>query len=81
MLENIGEDLYKKLFGCAIVAPSALPLAFISFILEKEKSNLKEWKVINALSTFVLIRKSENSFDFPHNLIPLLLTEKDSSRE
>ena len=25
VLENIGEDLYKKLFGCAIVAPSALP--------------------------------------------------------
>ena len=81
VIEKIGEDLYKKLFGCAIVAPSLLPLAFISFILEREKSNLEEWKVIDALSTFVVIRKSDNSFDFLHNLIPPMLTRKDSSLE
>ena len=66
------------------MAPSPLPLAFIAFILQREKSNLGEWKVIDALSTFVRVRQwndFDKSFDFLHNLIPVLLTEKESSRE
>ena len=78
VFQKVGENLYKKLFGCAIVAPSPLPLAFIAFILQKEKSNLEEWKVIDALSSFFDFDKS---FDFRHNLISELLTEKESSRE
>ena len=84
VFQKVWENLYKKLFGCAIVAPSPLPLAFIAFILQREKSNLGEWKVIDALSTFVRVRQMndfDKSFDFLHNLIPVLLTEKESSRE
>ena len=78
VFQKVGENLYKKLFGCAIVALSPLPIAFIAFILQKEKSNLEEWKVIDALSSFFDFDKS---FDFRHNLISELLTEKESSRE
>ena len=84
VFQKVGENLYKKLFGSAIVAPSSLPSAFVAFILQKETSNLKEWKVIDALSTFFDFRESsdfDKSFDFRHNLIPELLTEKESSRE
>ena len=84
VFQKLGENLYKKLFVCTIVAPSPLPLAFIAFILQREKSNLGEWKAIDALSTFVRIRQwndFDKSFDFLHNLIPALLTEKESSRE
>ena len=84
VFQKVGENLYKKLFGCAIVAPSSLPSAFVAFILQRENSNLKEWKVIDALSTFFDFRESndfDKSFDFRHNLIPELLTEKESSRE
>ena len=84
VFQKVGESLYKKLFGCAIVAPSSLPSAFVAFILQRENSNLKEWKVIDALSTFFDFRESndfDKSFDFRHNLIPELLTEKESSRE
>ena len=78
VFQKVGENLFKKLFGCAIVAPSPLPLAFIAFILQREKSNLEEWKVIDALSSFFDFDKS---FDFRHNLISELFTEKESSRE
>ena len=78
VFQKVGENLYKKLFGCAIVALSPLPVAFIAFILQKEKSNLEEWKVIDALSSFF---DFEKSFDFRHNLISELLTKKESSRE
>ena len=84
VFQKVGESLYKKLFGCAIVAPSSLPSAFVAFILQRENSNLKEWKVFDALSTFFDFRESndfDESFDFRHNLIPELLTEKESSRE
>ena len=84
VFQKVGESLYKKLFGCAIVAPSSLPTAFVAFILQRENSNLKECKVIDALSTFFDFRESndfDKSFDFRHNLIPELLTEKESSRE
>ena len=78
VFQKVGENLFKKLFGCAVVAPSPLPLAFIAFILQREKSNLVEWKVIDALSSFFDFDKS---FDFRHNLISELFTEKESSRE
>ena len=81
VFQKVGENLYKKLFGCAIVAPSSLPSAFVAFILQRENSNLKEWKVIDALSTFFESNNFDKSFDFRHNLIPELLTEKESSRE
>ena len=74
--------LYWKLFGCVIAAPAPLPLSFISFILEKENSNLDVQTVIDAVSQFAVVRKSDNTFLFLHNLIPSWLTsETKASRK
>ena len=74
--------LYRKLFGCVIAAPVPLPLSFISFILERENSKLDVQTVIDAVSQFVVVRTSDNTFLFLHNLIPSWLTsEKKASRK
>ena len=74
--------LYWKLFGCVIAAPAPLPLPFISFILEKENSDLDEQAVIDAVSQFVVVRTTDDTILFSHNLIPSWLTsEKKASRE
>ena len=74
--------LYWKLFGCVIAAPVPLPLSFISFILEKENSNLDVQTVIDAVSQVVVVRTSDNAFLFLHNLTPSWLTsEKKASRK
>ena len=73
--------LYWKLFGCVIAAPAPLPLPFISFILEKENSNLKKKTVIDAVSQFVDVRTSDSTFWFLHNLIPPWLTDEEKARE
>ena len=71
--------LYWKLFGCVIAAPAPLPLSFISFILEKENSNLDVQTVIDAVSQFVVVRWSDNTFLFLHNLIPSWLTSDNKA--
>ena len=76
---KVGADLYKKLFGCVVVAPSPLPVSFISFILQRENSNLDEQEVIDALSTFLLFRTPDQSFTFLHNLIPAWLTKREKA--
>ena len=76
---KVGADLYKKLFGCVVVAPSPLPVSFISFILQRENSNLDEQEVIDALSTFLLLRTPDQSFTFLHNLIPAWLTNREKA--
>ena len=76
---KVGVDLYKKLFGCVVVAPSPLPVSFISFILQRENSNLDEQEVIDALSTFLLFRTPDQSFTFLHNLIPAWLTNREKA--
>ena len=76
VFDKVGANLYRKLFGCAIVAPSPLPVSFISFILERENSDLDEQEVIDAVSQFVMLRTSDQSFTFLHNLIPTWLTDK-----
>ena len=73
--------LYWKLFGCVIAAPPPLPLSFISFIIEKEKSNLDVHTIIDAVSQFVVVRTSDNTFLFLHNLIPSWLTSEDKARK
>ena len=74
--------LYWKLFGCVIAAPAPLPLSFISFILENENSNLDVQTVMDAVSQFVVVRSSDDTFSFLHNLIPSWLTsEKKASRK
>ena len=72
-------SLYWKLFGCLIVAPVPLPLSFISFILEKENSDLDVQTVIDAVSQFVVVRSSDNTFSFLHNLIPSWLTSEEKA--
>ena len=76
VFDKVGADVYWKLFGCAIVAPFPLPLSFISFILQRENSDLDEQEVIDAVSQFVVLRTSDETFAFRHNLIPAWLTDK-----
>ena len=73
---KVGQDLFKKLFGCAIVAPSPLPVSIISYIQKREKSNHDEQRVIDAVSQFVVLRTSDQTLTFLHNLIPAWLTDK-----
>ena len=73
--DKVGADLYRKLFGCIIAAPSPLPISFISFVLKREKSNLDEQEAIDAVSLFV-VRTSDGTVTFLHNLIPIWLTDK-----
>ena len=72
-------DLYGKLFGCLIAAPAPLPLPFISFIIKKEKSSLDVQKIIDAVSQFVVVRSSDNTFSFLHNLIPSWLSSEEKA--
>ena len=75
VFDKIGADLYKKLFGCIIAAPSPLPISFISYVLNREKSNLDEQEAIDAVSLFV-VRTFDETVTFLHNLIPMWLTDK-----
>ena len=73
--DKVGADLYRKLFGCIIAAPSPLPVSFISYVLNREKSNLDEQEAIDAVSLFV-VRTFDETVTFLHNLIPMWLTDK-----
>ena len=73
--------LYWKLFGCFIAAPAPLPLSFISFIIKKEKSDLDVQTVIDAVSQFVVVRTSDKTFLFLHNLIASWLTNEEKARK
>ena len=75
VFDKIGADLYRKLFGCIIAAPSPLPISFVSYVLNREKSNLDEQEAIDAVSLFV-VRTSDGTVKFLHNLIPMWLTDK-----
>ena len=76
----LGTDLFEKLFGCMVAAPSPLPESFITFILGREKSHLKERDVLNAVSKFVVQRTSDHTVTFLHNLIPGWLENKKKNR-
>ena len=76
LYDKVGKDIFKKLFGCAIAAPSPLPVAIIGYILEREKSSQDEQEVIDMVSQFVVLRSSDRSLTFLHNLIPMWLTNK-----
>ena len=75
VFDKVGVDLYRKLFGCIIAAPSPLPMSFISYVLNREKSDLDEQEAIDAVSLFV-VRTSDRTVTFLHNLIPMWLTDK-----
>ena len=74
--DQVGQNIFKKLFGCAIVAPSPLPVSVISYILKKENSNHDDQHVIDAVSQFVVLRTSDKTLTFLHNLVPAWLTDK-----
>ena len=76
LYDKVGKDIFKKLFGCAIAAPSPLPVSIIGYILEREKSSQDEQEVIDVVSQFVVLRSSDRSLTFLHNLIPTWLTNK-----
>ena len=59
-------------------APSPLPVSFVSFVLHREKSNLNEQKVIDAVSQFVVMQERVS---FLHSLIPAWLTNKKKAQE
>ena len=75
VFDKVGVDLYRKLFGCIIAAPSPLPISFISYVLNREKSDLDEQEAIDAVSLFV-VRTTDRTVTFLHNLIPMWLTDK-----
>ena len=79
IFHKVGEDLYTKLLGCALAAPSPLPVSFITYILQRENSGLDEQEVIDAFSTFLVVRTSDQTFAFLHSLIPSWLTVKKKS--
>ena len=74
-------DLYWKIFGCIMVAPSPLPVSLIAFVLRRENSSLEEYDVIDAVSLFVVLRTSDRTVSFLHNLIPVWLSDKGKARE
>ena len=76
---QVGQDIFKKFFGCAIVAPSPLPVSIISYILKRENANHDEQRVIDAVSQFVVLRTSDQTLAFLHNLIPAWLTDKNKA--
>ena len=75
MYDKVGADLYKKLIGCVIAAPSPLPVSFIPFVVNKEKAALDEQEVIDAVLHFSLYQTSDDSVTFLHKLIPTWLTK------
>ena len=76
--DKVGADLYRKLLGCIVIAPSPLPVSFVSFVLHRENSSLNEQKVIDAVSQFVVMQKRVS---FLHSLIPAWLTNKKKAQE
>ncbi len=79
--DQVGLDLFKKLFGCVVVAPAPLPVSVISYILKREKSSHDEQQVIDAVSQFVVLRTSDQTLTFLHNLIPAWLIDKKKARK
>ena len=77
--DQVGQDIFKKLFGCAIVSRAPLPVSIIPYILTREKSTCDEQQVIDAISQFVVLRTSDQTLTFLHNLIPAWLTDKNKA--
>ena len=79
--DKLGQDFYQKLFGCFVMTPSPIPRLFISFLLRKESSSVDEQEVIDAVSQFVAIRDTDDTFSFLHGLIPDWLANEKLSRK
>ena len=78
--DRMGAELFRTLFGCVVAAPFPIPLSFISFLLKREGSLLDEQEVIDTVSIFLVLRASDQTLSFLHNLIPSWLTDKKRAR-
>ena len=76
LYDKIGKDIFRIIFGCAVASPSPLPVSIVEYILERENSKQDEQQVIDAVSQFVVLRLSDQTLHFRHNLIPAWLTNK-----
>ena len=82
VFDQLGEIIFKKLFGCAIVAPSPLLESTISYILERKTSSYDEQQAMDAVSLFAVLRTSYQTITFLHTLVPAWLTNrKKTSRK
>ena len=77
--DQVGQDIFNKLFGCAILSPAPLPVSVIPYILTRENSNCDKQQVIDAISQFVVLRTSDQTLTFLHSLIPAWLTDKNKA--
>ena len=80
VFDKVGRDLYRKLLGCIMAAPSPLPVSFIAFVLKRENSVFEKYDVINAVSQFVVQRTSDRTVSFLHNLILVGLSDEGKAR-
>ena len=78
LYDKLGKNLYRKLLGCILASPYPLPVSFISYVIEREDSNINEQEIIDALSHFVVL---EETASFLHHLIPDWLTNKKKARK
>ena len=78
--DRMGAELFRTLFGCVVAAPSPIPLSLISFLLKRERTNLDEQVVIDTVSIFLVLRASDQTLSFLHNLIPSWLTDRKRAR-
>ncbi|XP_068724179.1 uncharacterized protein [Montipora capricornis] len=81
VFSKVGKDLYGKLIGCVLAAPSPLPVSFIPFVLQQETSSLDEQEVIDAVMQFALHQTFNDTVTFLHKLIPTWLTKNPRRRE
>ncbi|XP_068702139.1 uncharacterized protein [Montipora foliosa] len=81
VFSRVGKDLYEKLIGCILAAPSPLPVSFIPLVLLQEKSSLDEQEVIDAVMQFAWNQTSNDTVTFLHKLIPTWLTKIPTDRE
>ena len=81
VFSKVGKDLYEKLIGFVVAAPSPLPVSFIPFVLRQEKSSLDEQEVIDAIMQFALNQTSNDTVTFLHKLIPTWLTKNPGKRD
>ena len=80
IFHKVGADLFRTLFGCVVASPSPLPRSFISFLLRRETAHVDEQEVIDTVSIFLVLRASDLTFTFLHNLIPSWLTDRKKAR-
>ena len=80
LYDKLGENLYRKLLGCILSSPFPLPLSVISYVIIREKSNIDEQEIIDALSQFVVLEQEETA-SFLHSLIPMWLTDRRKARK